>query len=126
MTVTQKIRRAMLGSKDERLLLVRDRNKIVASAAVRSPLLQEPDAVIISKSRSVSEEVLRVLATSPEWSKSYQVKRNLIENPKTPTMLATRFVSHMREHDLKSLAKSKNVTAPVQDAARRHLQRRST
>jgi hypothetical protein len=126
MTVTQKIRRAMLGSKDERLLLVRDRNKIVAAAAVRSPLLQEPDAVLIARNRNVSEEVLRILASTPEWMKSYAVKKHLVENPKTPVMLATRLVTQLRESDLKHLAKSKNVTSPVQDAARRHLSRRSS
>jgi hypothetical protein len=33
-------------------------------------------------------------------------------------------VTHLREHDLRMIAKSKNVTGPVQDAARRHLERR--
>jgi len=126
MTMSQKIRRAMLGSKEERMLLVRDANRSVASAAIRSPLTQEPEVVLISRNRNISDEVLRVISASPEWLKSYQVKRNLVENPKTPVSVASKLVQHLRESDLKNVAKSKNVTGPVKDAARRHLDRRKT
>ncbi|MFO0757634.1 MAG: hypothetical protein U0359_14150 [Byssovorax sp.] len=126
MTMSQKVRRAILGTKEERMLLVRDRNRVVATAAIRSPLLQENEVVLISRNRNMSEDVLRVIATTPEWTKSYGVKRNLIENPKTPVMIATRMIPHLREADLRHLAKNKNVPGAVQDAARRHLGRRSS
>ena len=108
------------------MLLVRDNNKIVASACVRSPLMQEPEAVLISRNRNVSEDVLRIIGSSPELAKSYGVKKNLVENPKTPVAVATRLVQHLRETDLRNVSKSKNVTGPVKDAARRHLDRRKT
>ncbi len=49
-----------------------------------------------------------------------------MENPKTPVPVATRLIQHLREADLKSVAKSKNVTGAVKDAAKRHLDRRKT
>ena len=70
--------------------------------------------------------MLRVISQTPEWLKSYSVKRNLVENPKTPVPVATRLVQHLRETDLRAVSKSKNVTGPVKDAARRHLDRRKT
>ncbi len=120
MTMSQKIRRAMLGSKEERMLLVRDSNQIVAGAAIRSPLMQENEIVLISRNKNIGDEVLRVISSKPEWLKSYTVKKNLVENPKTPVPVASRLVQHLREADLKNVAKSKNVTGPVKDAARRH------
>ena len=126
MTVTEKIRAAMLGSRELRMLLVRDRNKIVATAAVRSPLMQESEAALIARNRNMATEVLRIIGTTPELVKSYTVKKGLVENPKTPLMIAQRMVQHLREADLKQLAKSKNVTGPVKDAARRHLERRNS
>jgi hypothetical protein len=126
LTMSQKIRRAMLGTKEERMLLVRDSNRVIAGAAMRSPLMQEAEVVLISRNKNIGDEVLRVISTSPEWLKSYAVKRNLVENPKTPVPVATRLVQHLREADLKNVAKSKNVTGPVKDAARRHLDRRKT
>lgn len=124
MTISQKIRRATLGSKEERALLVRDRNRLVASAAIRSPMIQEDEVMQFSRNRNLSEDVLRIIATTPEWMKSYVIKKNLVENPKTPVMIATRLITQLREADLRHIAKSKNVSGAIQDAARRHLDRR--
>jgi hypothetical protein len=126
MTMSQKIRRAMLGSKEERMLLVRDSNQVVAGAAIRSPMMQENEVVLITRNKNIGDEVLRVISGKPEWLKSYTVKKNLVENPKTPVSVATRLVQHLREADLRNVSKSKNVTGPVKDAARRHLDRRKT
>lgn len=126
MTMSQKIRRAALGSRDELMMLVRDHNKVVASAAIRSPKMQESEVVLITRNRNISDEVLRIVGGTPEWLKSYGVKKNLVENPKTPVTIAQRLIQHLRENDLRSLSKSKNVTGPIKDAARRHLDRRKS
>jgi hypothetical protein len=124
MTMSQKIRRATLGTREELMLLVRDHNKIVATAAIRSPRMQEQEVQLISRNRNISDEVLRVIGNTPEWLRAYAVKKNLVENPKCPISIAQRLVTHLRESDLRGIAKSKNVTGPVKDAARRHLDRR--
>ena len=76
MTVTQKIRRAMLGTAAERLLLVRDSNRLVSTAAAKSPLLRESEAVRISASRAISDDVLRIIANNREFNRNYQIKYN--------------------------------------------------
>lgn len=126
MTMSQKIRRATLGTKDELMLLVRDHNKVVATAAIRSPKMQEPEVVLITRNRNIADEVLRIVGSTPEFLKSYSVKKNLVENPKTPVSVAMRLVQHLRENDLRNLTKSKNITGPVKDAARRHLEKRKS
>lgn len=124
MTVTEMIRVATLGTSAERLLLVRSPNRLVSSAAIKSPLLRENDAVAIASSRSVSDEVLRVLARNREMTRSYQVKLGLISNPRTPFTFASQFIPMLRDADLRLLAKSKNVPAAVGQAARRQLMRK--
>jgi hypothetical protein len=125
MTVSQRIRRAMLGNATERLLLVRDANRLVAQAAVKSPGLQENEVVRISASRNISEDVLRVIAMDREWTRSHQIKVNLVQNPRTPFAFAAKLLPHLREHELKGLAKSKNVSGAVAQAARQQLSRRN-
>jgi hypothetical protein len=125
MTVSQKIRRAMLGTAGDRLLLVRDVNKLVAQAAIKSPALQESEVVRISASRNVGEDVLRTIALDREWTRSHQVKLNLVQNPRTPFAFAAKLIVHLREHELKALARSKNVTGAVATAARQQLSRRA-
>jgi hypothetical protein len=124
MTVTQRIRRATLGTAAERLLLVRDPNRLVSRAAAKSPLLRESEAVLISGSRSVDEDVLRLLATNRELTRNYQVKFNLVSNPKTPFTFSARLIPHLRDNDLKLLAKSKNVSSAVAQALKQHMSRK--
>lgn len=125
MTMGQKIRMATLGSATERALLLRDSNRVVAEAAIRSPLVQEPEVVRVSASRVVSEDVLRVIATNREWLSNHQVKVNLVMNPRTPFVFASKLVNHLREHELKAIAKSKNVTGPIASLAKQQLSRKT-
>lgn len=124
MTPSQKMRLASLGNKEERMLLVRDSNRLVAVAAVRSPGFSMAEAEKVAGNRSIAEEVLRIIGGTPEYTQSYVVKKSLAENPKTPIAIATKLIVHLRESDLRAIARSKNVTGPVQEAARRHLERR--
>jgi hypothetical protein len=124
MTVSQKIRRAMLGNAADRLLLVRDTNRLVAAAAVKSPMIQENEIVRVSASRNVTEDVLRIIALDREWTRSHQIKLNLVTNPRTPFAFAAKLIMHLREHELKALAKSKNVSGAVVKAAKQQLDRK--
>ncbi|MEZ4440126.1 MAG: hypothetical protein R3B72_13600 [Polyangiaceae bacterium] len=123
-SIATKVRWAMLGSREMRSLLIREQNKLVACAAAHSPKLQESEVVQITRSRGVIEDVLRIIARSPEWMKSYTVKRNLVENAKTPIQIATALIPHLREAELRRLTRNRNVPSPVRMAARRHLERR--
>ncbi len=124
MTITQKIRKAMLGDAAARLILVRDANRLVAAAAAKSPNMREPEAVRIAASRAVSEDVLRIISLNREFTRSYQIKLNLVSNPRTPFSFASRIVPHLRDSDLKILSKSKNITGAISQAVRQQLQRK--
>ena len=126
MTVSQKIRCATLGSAAERLLCVRDSNRLVAAAAAKSPLLKEPEAVQISASRVVSEDVLRLLALNREFTRNYQIKLNLVSNPRTPFTFSSRLVPMLREAELKNLSKSKNISSAVATAIKQQLSKKAT
>jgi hypothetical protein len=125
MSVSQKVRLAMLGSSTERMLLVRDKNKLVAAAAIRSPKIQDNEVALISASRNVSEEVLRIIAMNKSWVQDHQIKLNLVTNPRTPFVFASRLMGFMREHELKAIAKSKNVSAAVAQIARQSLAKKT-
>ncbi len=124
MSQSEKIRTAMVGSASERAILVRDPNKMVARAAVKSPQIQENEAVRISSMRNVSDEVLMELARSGRWKSSYQIKLNLVQNPRTPMHVAQKLIPYLFEHDIKAISKSKNVSGPIQTAAKQQLQRK--
>jgi hypothetical protein len=124
MTVSQKIRRATLGSAAERMLLVRDNNRLVSIAAVKSPMMREDEAVRVSALRSMSEEVLREIAKNRDFTRNYQVRLNLVMNPRTPFSFASRLLSLLYDHDLVKLARSKNVPGAIAQAVDQHLQKK--
>ncbi|MGE3669369.1 MAG: hypothetical protein AB7K71_06895 [Polyangiaceae bacterium] len=125
MTTSQKIRTAALGKGEELLLLARDANRLVAAAAVQSPRMREREAIQISASRSVSDDVLRIIARNKEFTRSYQIKLNLVTNPRTPLTFASSLIPHLREADLRQVARSKNVTGAISRAAKQQMSRKA-
>ncbi len=124
MGVGEKIKTAYTGNKEARSILIRDSNKMVAVAVVKSPKIQETEIEAIAKSRSVCDEVLRTISQTKEWMQSYAVKVNLVNNSKTPLPIAMKLIPHLLEPDLRRLAKSKNVASAVSTQARRFVESR--
>jgi hypothetical protein len=124
MNVMQKVKLARLGNKDARSLLVRDRNKIVAAAAIRSPKITDNEVETYARARNLSEEVLRIIAANREWTRSYRVKLALATNPKVKVAAAMKFLNFLQEKDLRSIMKSKDVPTPIAAHARRILQKK--
>ncbi|MCX5859193.1 MAG: hypothetical protein NT056_04770, partial [Proteobacteria bacterium] len=113
MSVSEKIKLALLGNKEARTILIRDSNKMVSASVVKSPKVQDDEIVKIAQMRGVADEVLRMVASNKDWTKSYAVKKALVENPKTPVQASFRFLSLLRESDIKNIARSKNVPSAV-------------
>ena len=122
MTVTERVKTAMRGNREERSFLIRDPNKLVSISVLASPKLTEQEVEGYSKMASVSEDVLRVIGTSRAWTKTYGVIRALTFNPKTPLVLSMSYVSRLVEKDVKSLATDRNIGEPVKLLARKMMQ----
>ncbi len=121
LSVAKKVSLAVRGNKEARALLVRDRNRVVASAAIRNPRTTEQEVVAAAQSRSVCDEVIRIIAGSKDMTRSYGVKVALASNPKTPLPQAMRLLTLLRANDIKVLAKSRNVPSAIANQARRLL-----
>ncbi|GAB6064317.1 hypothetical protein [Deferrisoma palaeochoriense] len=124
LSVAQKIKLAMLGSKSARRLLVRDRNKAVVRAVVQSPKIREDEVLAIAQDRTVAEEVIRMILQRRDWMKSYPIRLALCQNPKTPLPRALRLLETLQDRDLRQISKSRNVPSPVSSGATRVLARR--
>ncbi|AKV03088.1 hypothetical protein AKJ09_09751 [Labilithrix luteola] len=113
-----------LDAKAVRMLGVRDANPLVAVAAIKAPGMGDSEVVRIAGLRNICEDVLREIAMNREWTRHYMVKYNLVANPRTPFGHAAKWITYLRENDLKTIAKSKEVPGAVQTAARQQLQRK--
>lgn len=124
MNVMSKIKLARFGNSEARAILVRDRNKLVSGAAIRSPKLSETEVIGFAKSKAVSDEILRVIGSSRQWTRSHAVKLGLVMNAKTPLPTAMKFIQHLADAELKQIMKSKDVAAQISTHARRILMKK--
>jgi len=113
MTTAQKVQLAYKGNKSVRSILVRERSKIVAAAAMRNPRMTESEVEQISGMRSVEEEVLRIIGMRRDWTAKYNIAAALIRNPKAPLGVVLPLINRLTLRDLKSLKDDKGVSEAV-------------
>jgi hypothetical protein len=117
--IADRLKLAMKGTREQRAQLIRDSNRVVASAVLSSPKLTESEVEAFAKMGNVSEEVLRVIGTTRAWLKNYGVVAGLTRNPKTPPAIAMQLLHRLNERDVKMLTLDKNVPEAIRLAARR-------
>lgn len=124
--VGERIKLAMLGARDERFILIRDTNKIVAQAVLQSPKLSEVEMECYACMKNVQEDVLRSIARNRKFMKNYSVVRSLVNNPRTPLEIAMPLVSHLTSLDLRQLARNKNVSETLRKLAMKIVRAKTT
>jgi hypothetical protein len=121
MTVVQRVRAAMKGTREMRAILVRDPNKLVASAVLSSPKLGMAEVEAFAKMATVGEDVLRAIALNRAWVKNYGVTLGLTRNPKTPVALSLSLLNRLVDRDVRAVSIDRNVPEPLRLAARRKI-----
>jgi len=125
MSIAEKIKLATKGNKEARSYLMRDSNKLVAVAVIRSPKITDGEILATANNRAAQEDVLRVVYNNREWLKDYRVKLALTKNPKVPLPVALKFLAQLRESEVKDLVKNKNVPSSVQLMARKMMEKKN-
>ncbi len=121
MNARDRMKLAMKGDREARGILIRDSNRVVATAVVHNPRVTDQEVENIAAMRTVADEVLRLIALNRNWARSYPVIHNLVRNPRTPVPTVLNTLPRIRTKDLKNLAQNRNVS----EAARRQAQRLS-
>lgn len=124
MSVAEKIKAALTGSQEERLVLIRDSNKIVARAVLQSPKISDQESENIASMKNVTEEVLRLVATNRKFMKSYSVVRQLINNPRTPIDVGLTLLNRLNDRDIKGLTQNKNVAETLRTMANKMIRQK--
>jgi hypothetical protein len=120
-----KIRLATLGNAFARSVLIRDTNRQVAMAAIRSPAVNDMEVLRHATNRGLDDEIVRYIANKRQWVRLYGVKVALCNNPKCPLPIAMRFLPHLNVRDLKALSRSKGIPSALCTAAKQMLQQRN-
>lgn len=126
MSVAERVQCALKGSREDRVILIRDSNRLVAEAVLDSPKISDSEVESIAQMKNVSEEVLRILSSKREFAKNYSVVRNLVRNPKTPIANSLSLLNRILVTDLRTLSRDKNVPEVLRKMAHRQYNLRSS
>lgn len=119
MSIKERVMLAIKGTREARMILVRDANKMVAGAVLRNPRLTENEVETISSIKTVPEEVLRQIGHTRSWTRNYVVIHNLIRNPRTPIATGLNFINRIQTRDLRILSQNKNIPDVIRQTANR-------
>jgi hypothetical protein len=117
MTVREKVMCALKGTREERGVLINSRNRLVVHAVLGSPKLAENEVERFANSRSVSEEVLRIISSNNKWLRLYGVVLAVVQNPKAPLQTALRLLPQLNSRDLMRVSRNRNVPPVVRRRA---------
>jgi hypothetical protein len=123
--IFEKIRLATVGNAYCRQVLIRDTNRLVAMAVIRSPSISDREVVAAASNRAICDDVIRYIANSREYVKDYAVKQALVNNPKCPLGMSLRLLSFLHPEDLRAIARSRNVPGALATAAKKLAQTRN-
>ncbi|HET9712263.1 MAG TPA: hypothetical protein VFP64_10295 [Pyrinomonadaceae bacterium] len=125
MNTKDRMKLAMKGDREARGILIRDSNKVVCSAVVNNPRITEQEIENIAAMRTISDEVLRLIALNRSWARSYPIIHNLARNPRTPIPTVMNILIRIKTKDLQNLTQNRNVSEAVRRQAQRLQQARS-
>jgi hypothetical protein len=121
LNTAEKLITALKGTREERAILIRDPNRLVAMGVLGSPKITEAEIESFSAMKNVSDQVLREIGNHREWTKRYAVINNLVRNPRTPIGLALNLVPRLGPRDVKAISVDRNVPEPVRKIAQKYV-----
>ena len=124
MTVKDRIKFALKGTREVRMILIRDPNRPVCAAVIMNPRITDQEIESIAGLRAVNEEVLRLIGNNRAWTRSYAVIHNLVRNPKTPVAISLNFLNRIQTRDLRQLGSNKNIPEVIRQMASRMYMKR--
>jgi hypothetical protein len=125
LTVGERVQLAIKGNKEERFILIRDGSKVVSSAVLESPKINDQEVEMFASMKNVQESVLRGIAGKRKYMKTYAVVRALANNPRCPLDVQLTIVKNLLNMDLRALSGNKNVSETVRKVALKMFRERT-
>jgi hypothetical protein len=125
MSIKDRVMLGIKGSREARMILVRDPNRIVAGAVMRNPRITDSEIEYVASLKTAPDDVLRQIGTNRAWTRSYAVIHNLVRNPRTPIGISLGFLNRIQTRDLRNLGTNKNIPDVIRTTSNRMFLKRS-
>jgi len=125
LTVPERVKLALRGSKEERRFLIGDTSRMVAMAVFRSRGLTITEVESFCSMRHLDSEVFRAISRKRQWIRRPGILGALVRNPKVPLAISMPLVKRVSMRELVSIYKDRNLPEAIRSLAKRlYLQRR--
>ena len=124
--VVERVQLGIKGTREERMLLIRDPCKVVQRAVLQSPQLSDREVEGFAAMPSLGEETLRLIGGNRKYRKNYTIVRTLMTNPKTPLEISLHLLPSITPQDLKLLTSNKNIPDTLRTSALRLQRQRAS
>ena len=121
MPIKDRVKLAMKGDREARVVLIRDPNRIVAQAVLSNPRITENEVEKIAAMRTVPGDVLRQIEANRTWCRNYVIIHHLVRNPRTPLPTVLHLLPRILAKDLQGISNNRNVSEAVRKQAFRLL-----
>ena len=117
MGVAQKVKMALLGTREERSILIRDGSKVVSRAVLSSPKLSDSEVEAFAAMKNVDQDVLRGISVNRKFMKNYSTMKVLANNPRLPIDIGLALIPRLIQTDLLFLSKNRDVSEVIRKMA---------
>lgn len=125
MTVPERVKLALTGTREERRFLIADASKMVGFAVLRARGLTPSEVESFCGMRHLDADVFLKISTARAWIRRPLIALALVKNPKVPLTISLPLVKRLGMRDLRSIARDRNLSEAVRVQARKiYLQRR--
>ena len=125
LTVPERVKLALRGSKEERRFLVGDTSRMVSLAVLRSRGLTVTEIESFCQMRHLDDDVFYAISRKREWIRRPGILSALVRNPKVPLAITMPLVLRMPMRELRNIYRDRNLPEAIRSTAKRmYLQRR--
>lgn len=124
MSVHERIICALRGTREERTILVNSRNRLIQRSVLACPKLTDSEIEQFASSRSVAQEVIKMIADNGRWLRQYPVIIALALNPKTPVYTAKSILPRLNHRDRMRVSRDRNLPPVTRKIAEKLLDTR--
>ncbi len=121
LSVPERVRLALTGTREERIALIRDANKTVSRAVIESPKVSDDEMELYAAMTDLVEEIYRLISKNVSAMKSYAVIRALANNPRVPIDITLPLVKRLRARELRDLKSNRDVPTALRTLASKLL-----
>lgn len=114
---TEKLLLAPKADRSERAVLVQDSDAQVLYCLLKNPRITLEEVARITRSPLLTSVAADLIASTTQWSVSPEIRLGLVNNPRTPPLLALRLLPTLPEPEIRRIAKSGGVNQALKQAA---------